>query len=168
MKKPEKFVAWVAAVVFGAALLAGCNAVRKPEPQNPPTQQQPTAPAAPSQQPMPTDAGELNNIANKISSAAMKVRGVNTATTVIAGSIAYVGVDQKAGTEQRETDRIKSEVSDEAKKAEPRLTTVYVSSDADTVTRIRRVAEGIAAGQPISAFDSELAEIVKRMSPTSK
>lgn len=167
MKKPVKLVAWVAAVVFGAAMLAGCNAVKKPAPQNPPTQQ-PTEPAAPSQQPMPTDSGEMNNISQKISSAAMKVRGVNNATTVIAGTIAYIGVDQKAGTEQSETDRIKREVSDEAKKAEPRLTAVYVSSDADTVTRIRRVAEGIAAGQPVSAFDRELAEIVKRMSPTSK
>lgn len=167
MKKPVKLVAWVAAVVFGVAMLAGCNAVKKPEAQNPPTQQ-PTAPAAPSQQPMPTDSGEMNNISQKISSAAMKVRGVNTATTVIAGTIAYVGVDQKAGTEQGETDRIKREVSDEAKKAEPRLTAVYVSSDADTVTRIRRVAEGIASGQPVSAFDREIAEIVKRMDPTSK
>lgn len=167
MKKPEKLVAWVAAVVFGAALLSGCSALKKPAPQNPPTEQ-PTAPTAPSQQPMPTDSGELNNISNKISSAAMKVRGVNTATTVIAGTIAYVGVDQKAGTEKSETDRIKREVSDMAKQAEPRLTNVYVSSDPDTITRIKRVAEGIAAGQPVSAFDSELAEIVKRMSPTSK
>lgn len=167
MKTPKKLVAWVAAVVFGAALLTGCNAVKKPAPQNPPTQQ-PTAPAAPSQQPLPTDTAELNNISEKISSAAMQVSGVNTATTVIAGSIAYVGVDQKAGMEKSETERIKREVSDGAKKVEPRLTTVYVSSDADTVIRIRKVAEGVAAGQPVSAFDSELAEIVKRMSPTSK
>lgn len=167
MKKPVKLVAWIAAVVFGVALISGCNAFRKPEAQNPPTQQ-PTAPAVPSQEPMPTDSGELNNISNKISSAAMKVKGVNTATTVIAGTTAYVGIDQKAGTEQRETDRIKREVSDMAQQAEPRLTAIYVSSDADIVTRIRRVAEGLAAGQPVSAFDRELAEIVKRMSPTSK
>ncbi|MDD4237859.1 MAG: YhcN/YlaJ family sporulation lipoprotein [Desulfotomaculaceae bacterium] len=165
MKKPVRLVAWIVAVVFGAALLSGCNAVKKPEAQNPPTEQ-PTVPAAPNQQPMPTDTGELNNISNKISSAAMKVSGVNTATTVVAGSIAYVGVDQKAGT--GETDRIKREVSDEAQKAEPRLTNIYVSSDADTVTRIRKVADGLAAGQPIAAFDNELAEIVKRISPTSK
>lgn len=166
MKKTVKLVAWFAAMIFAAALFSGCSALRKPAPQNPPTQQ-PTESAAPSQ-PMPTDSGELNNISNKVSSAAMKVRGVNTAYTAIAGSMAYIGVDQKAGTEKGETDRIKREVSDEAKKAEPRLTDIYVSSDADTVTRIRKVAEGIAAGQPVSAFDSELAEIVKRMSPTSK
>lgn len=167
MKKPGKLAVWVAAVVFGAALFTGCNALKKPAPQNPPTQQ-PTAPAVPSQQPMTTDAGELNNIAKKISSAAMQVKGVNTANTVIAGTIAYIGIDQKAGTEKSETDRIKREVSDMAQQAEPRLTNIYVSSDPDTVTRIRRVAEGIAAGKPVSSFDSELAEIVKRMSPTSK
>jgi YhcN/YlaJ family sporulation lipoprotein len=167
MKLPVKLVTWIAALVFGAAMVTGCNAAKKPEAQNPPTQQ-PAAPAVPNQQPMPTDGAELSNIANQISSAAMKVRGVNNATTVIAGSVAYVGVDQKAGTEMGETDRIKREVSDEARKVEPRLTAVYVSSDADTVTRIRKVAEGIAAGQPLSTFDREIAEIVKRMSPTSR
>lgn len=167
MKKPEKLVVWIAAVIFGVTMLAGCNAAKKPDPQNPPTQQ-PTESAAPSQQPMPTDAGELNNIANKISNAAMKVQGVNNATTVIAGTTAYVGIDQKAGTEESETERIKREVSEAAKNAEPRLTNVYVSSDADTVTRIRKVAEGLATGQPLSAFDREIAEIVKRMSPTTR
>lgn len=168
MNKAQKILAMIAAVVCSVALLTGCNAAQKPEPQNPPAQQQPATPANPNQQPMPTDGGELNNIAREISSAAMEVRGVNSANTVIAGSIAYVGIDQQAGMEKSETDRIKEEVSQAAKKAEPRLTNVYVSSDADTVTRIKKVAEGLAAGEPMSAFDNELAEIVKRMSPTAK
>jgi len=168
MSKTQKILAMLAAVVFGMALLTGCNVAQKPEPQNPPAQQQPATPANPNQQPMPTDSGELNNIAKKISSAAMEVRGVNAANTVIAGSVAYVGIDQKAGMEKSETDRIKEEVSQAAKRVEPRLTNVYVSSDADTVTRIKKVAEGLAAGEPMSAFDNEIAEIVKRMSPTSK
>ena len=81
---------------------------------------------------------------------------------------AYVGIDQKAGLEDEETERIKRDVSNEVKAAEPRLTAVYVSSDPDTVSRLRQIANGIANGQPVSAFDQELAEIVKRISPTAR
>lgn len=117
---------------------------------------------------MPTNPAEVNRVASNLSNVAARVPGVNGATVVIAGTTAYVGVDQKAGLEKGDTERVKRDVSNEVKKAEPRLTAVYVSSDPDTVTRLRRIAEGIAAGQPISAFDNELAEIVKRLSPTSR
>ncbi|MCL6560230.1 MAG: YhcN/YlaJ family sporulation lipoprotein, partial [Firmicutes bacterium] len=125
------------------------------------------APAAPSREPMPTNPEEINRMAANLANTAARVPGVNGATVVIAGTTAYVGVDEKADLEKGETERVKRDVSNEVKKAEPRLTAVYVSSDADTVTRLRRIADGIAAGQPVSAFDRELAEIAKRLSPTS-
>lgn len=158
----------VAAILLSLvlALAAGCPA-RKPVPENPPGAQVP-APAAPSQEPMPTNPEELNRMAVKLSNIAARVPGVNKATVVIAGTTAYVGIDQKANQERGDTTEIKRNVSNEIKQAEPRLTAVYVSSDPDVVARIRRVADGIAAGQPVSAFDNELAEIVKRISPTAR
>ncbi|NPV74276.1 MAG: YhcN/YlaJ family sporulation lipoprotein [Pelotomaculum sp.] len=167
MKATKRLSFFLAVLFFGVALAAGCTALRKPAPQNPPESQAP-APAAPSQEAMPTSPEEVSRIASNISAAASRVAGVNRATVVVAGTTAYVGVDQKAGLEKGETERIKREVSGEVKKAEPRLTAVYVSSDPDIVTRLRRVAEGVAAGQPVSAFDNELAEIAKRISPTSR
>ncbi len=167
MKRCGKLPVLVAIVIFGLALVAGCTAPRKPAPENPPGTQVP-APAAPSQEPMPTQPGEVSKIASNLSSAASRVAGVNGVTVVIAGTTAYVGVDQKAGLDKGETERIKRDVSNEVKKAEPRLTAVYVSSDPDTLTRLRKIADGIAAGKPVSAFDSELAEIAKRISPTAR
>lgn len=167
MRRYKGLSALVALLIAGIVLAAGCTALRKPAPENPPGAQVP-APAAPSGQPMPTDPAEVNRIASNLSNAAARVPGVNGATVVIAGTTAYVGIDQKAGLEKGETERVKRDVSNAVKKAEPRLTAVYVSSDADIVTRLRRIADGIAAGQPVSAFDSELAEIAKRLSPTAR
>lgn len=167
MKRIGKLPALVAILMIGILFSAGCTAAKKPAPQNPPGNQVP-APAAPSQEPMPTNPAEVNRVASNLSNVAARVPGVNGATVVIAGTTAYVGVDQKAGLEKGDTERVKRDVSNEVKKAEPRLIAVYVSSDPDTVTRLRRIAEGIAAGQPISAFDNELAEIAKRLSPTSR
>lgn len=154
-------------LVLGVMLATGCTALQKPAPQNPPGVQVPET-AAPSQEPMPTDPAEVNNMVTKLTDTAARVPGVNRSTVVIAGTTAYVGVDEKAGLEKGETERIKRDVSNEVKKAEPRLTAVYVSSDPDMTTRLRRIADGIAAGQPVSAFDNELAEIAKRLSPTSR
>ncbi|HOV79888.1 MAG TPA: YhcN/YlaJ family sporulation lipoprotein [Bacillota bacterium] len=162
-----KLAGLVMTVVIGLTFAAGCSALRKPAPQNPPAAQAPQT-GTPSGQQMPTDPGEVGRIASNLSSAAARVSGVNRATVVIAGTTAYVGIDQKAGLEKGQTERIKEEVSSEVKKAEPRLTAVFVSSDPDVVTRLRRIADGVASGQPVSAFDSELAEIAKRISPTAK
>lgn len=142
----------------------GCTALRKPLPPGAPEGQVAPSPP-PAADTMPSDPAELKKIAEKISAAVLKVPGVNAATVVVAGTTAYVGIDQKAGLDKGETERIKSEAAVEAKKAEPRLSAVYVSSDPDVVTRIRRIADGIAAGQPVSAFDRELTEITRRLKP---
>lgn len=158
MIKTKKTLALAVILVVGVMMAAGCSAFKKPAPQEQPGIQVP-------QEPMPTGSEDVNAIASRLSNAANRVPGVNGSAVVVAGTTAYVGIDQKAGLEKGETDRIKRDVSNEVKKAEPRLTAVYVSSDPDIITRLRRIADGIAAGQPVSSFAGELAEIAKRLSP---
>lgn len=165
MKMIKMFPVLVSVLIIGLLLPAGCAIARKPVPQNQPNGVYQTP--APAQNPMPTNPAEVSKIASNLSGVAARVPGVNGATVVITGTTAYVGVDQKAGLEKSETDRIKRDVSDEVKKAETRLTAVFVSSDPDIVTRLRRIADGVAAGQPISSFADELTEIAKRLSPTA-
>lgn len=166
MKRIKMLPVLVSVLIVGLMLSAGCNIARKPVPQNQPNVINQT-PAPPAQEPMPTSPAEVSKMASDLSGVAARVPGVNSATVVITGTTAYVGVDQKAGLEKSETDRIKRDVSDEVKKAETRLTAVFVSSDPDIVTRLRRIADGVAAGQPISSFADELTEIAKRLSPTA-
>ncbi|MFX4261353.1 YhcN/YlaJ family sporulation lipoprotein [Pelotomaculum propionicicum] len=154
----NRAVALTVIIIVGIMLSAGCGAFRKPAPQQKPNIQVP-------QEPMPTGQEEVNAITSRLSGAADSVPGVNSAAVVVAGTTAYVGIDEKAGLEKGETDRVKRDVAGEVKKAEPRLTAVYVSSDPDTITRLRRIADGIAAGQPVSSFAGELTEIARRLSP---
>ena len=162
MKRVEKPAVLVIVLIIGLLMVTGCNALRKPAPENTPEAQVP-APSAPSREPMPGSPEEVERIASELTSVADRVSGEQ-------GHRGYSrydgirGIDQKAGLEDEETERIKRDVSNEVKAAEPRLTAVYVSSDPDTVSRLRQIANGIANGQPVSAFDQELAEIVKRIS----
>lgn len=154
-------------LLIATALFAGCAALKKPAPENPPGAQVP-APANPSQEPMPTNSEEVNRMAANLANKAARVPGVNGATVVITGTTAYVGIDEKAGLGGEDTAEVKRKVSNEIKQAEPRLTAVYVSSDPDIVARLRSIAGGVAAGKPVSAFDNELSEITKRISPTAR
>ncbi|GAV22671.1 YhcN/YlaJ family sporulation lipoprotein [Carboxydothermus pertinax] len=137
-----------------------CTAARKPVPKTVPPGGTPTT--------LPTNPTELRKIADKIAREAAKTEKVTKATAVISGSTAYVGLDLKAGVEKKETDKIKEEAANRVKSAEPRLKTVFVTTDADTVTRIRHVAEGVAKGRPLSSFIRELDEIRRRMTPKTK
>ncbi len=164
MKKIYLLPALILVLVMGV-LPAGCGAARKPVPQNQANDiyQAP----APAPEPMPTSPAEVGKMSSDLSGAASRVAGVNSSTVVITGTTAYVGIDQKAGLEKSETDRIKREVNDAVKNAEPRLTAVFVSSDPDIVARLRRIANGIASGQPVSSFAGELTEIARRLAPSN-
>lgn len=163
MKGIKKLPVLVSILIIGLMLSAGCNMARKPAPQDTPNDLSQT----PAQEPMPTNDEEVSKIASDLSGVAARVPGVNGATVVLTGTTAYVGIDQEAGLEESETDRIKQDVSNEVQKAQPRLTAVFVSSDPDIVTRLRRIADGVAAGQPVSSFADELTEIARRLSPNS-
>jgi YhcN/YlaJ family sporulation lipoprotein len=117
---------------------------------------------------MPTDPRETGRLADRLATEAKRVEGVERATVVLAGNTCYVGLDIRDGVERKETNRIMEEVAERLKKTEPRLTRVMVSTDADVFTRLKRIADGLKQGRPISAFTRELGEINRRMTPVKR
>lgn len=164
----KRLLAVVFSVVLFATLGVGCTPAKKPAPAPAPR----TAPApritpAPAKKPaMPTTSADMHKLATKLASEAAKVPGVKKATVALSGTDAYVGLDLKSGVTGKKTDAVKKDVVNRVKKADKRLTNVYVSTDIDTVTRIKKVANGIGQGKPLSSFANELAEIGRRIVPT--
>ena len=140
---------------------SGCSrAARKPAP--PPATNTP----APMNQ---TTSNNTDTVkAKRIASEADKVPGVKKSTVVVTGNKAYVGLDIKANIEKNKTKSVEDAVAKRTKSIEPSIKTVYVSSDADTVTRIKKIAEGISTGKPITSFARELSEIGRRLTPKVK
>jgi YhcN/YlaJ family sporulation lipoprotein len=151
-------------------LFAGCAPARRPAPPNPPnTQDQVNPKNNPRPESVfPADAREANRIAEKLADEAAKVEGVNSATVVLSRNTVIVGLDLKANLEADKTNAIKREVINRIKKADKRAKKVIVTTDADTVARIKKVAKGIAEGRPVSEFAKELAEITRRITPAVK
>lgn len=151
--------------VFSLAL-GGCSMSRKPAPKPaPPSKMAPTPRTTPAPKPAVPAA---HTLATKLARAAEKVDGVKSATVVVSGSTAFVGLETKTNIKAGRTNEIKTKVADEVKKGDSRIKTVNVTTDPNLITRLKKIAEGIRTGKPISSFTSELTEITRRITPKSK
>lgn len=163
----KKIVSFFLTALLCSTLVVGCTPAKKPAPapENRPNRTAPAPTPAKKPAPMPTSSREMHKLATKLAAEAAKVNGVKEATVVLSNTMAYVGIDLQANIEAGKTNSIKKEVADRVKNADKRLTRVYVSSDTDVVTRIKKVAKGIEQGKPFSSFTREIAEIGRRIAP---
>ncbi|CFX23488.1 Sporulation lipoprotein YhcN/YlaJ-like [Syntrophomonas zehnderi OL-4] len=155
----KKAVTAMMTLVLGLGLFAGgCSAQKKP-------MENPAPPVKQPQAKMP--ATDDQRIAQQSAKEADSVQGVNQATAVVAGKRIYIGLDLGANMNRQQTDKVEKTVLDRVKKRHSGYM-VVVTSDIDTVTRIKNVARGIGEGKPISSFTKEIQEIDNRMKPRSK
>jgi YhcN/YlaJ family sporulation lipoprotein len=152
--------------VFMVSLFTGCAPARRPAPDTGPRQDM-TEPRDMTRDNVNDNMGrESNRIAEQLAKEASKVNGVRAATVVYTNGTAVVGLDLEKNIEAGQTENIKQEVSNRLKKTNNNVETVSISTDADTVTRIRNIARGVAEGRPVSEFAKELSEITRRVSPS--
>lgn len=145
-------------------IAVSCSPAQRPGPAQPPAPVNP----APNQ-----NNNQNNNMTNQDSEKAdrlaekiAQMNDINSATVVLAENSAWVGVDFKANVSL--TQGIKDEITRMVKNEDNTINTVYVTADADTVTRLRNMARDIAAGRPVSGFINELREIGKRIMPSAR
>ncbi len=170
MKHSKKIllIMMVCSIAF-SLLLGGCQTSKKPMTPTP-TSEKPymTTPAPNTTNNTNTTNSASNKQATmKVAAEAKKVSGVRSATAVISGKMIYIGLDLNANLEKTKSAMVEKEVLDMVKKQYPNYT-VMVSSDIDTVTRIKKVSQGIAAGKPLSSFSNEIQDIGTRMTPRAK
>lgn len=146
--------------------LGGCTAARKPE-KKPASPKTVKTPATSPKTTAPSVTSE-RSMADRLAREAVKVSGVKDATVVISGRTAYIGLTLNPGVAKARTTAIKRDVANRAKAVEPSLIKVNVTSDPDLVARLKRIADGIKKGKPVSSFASELAEIERRIIPKTK
>jgi len=160
LKKSKPVLLMIITLLLGASLFAGgCGTyAKKPVPQ-------PTTPAPNTKMtPNETSPGEASatDIANRAAKEAGKVTGVNAAAAIVADRVIYIGLDLNADVDNNESAAIEKNVMDRVNNME-RGYTARVTSDKDTVARIRTVAQGVAQGKPISSFKQELDSIIVKM-----
>lgn len=161
MKPTKKLILMLITFLLGASLiLGGCSTTAKKPIQDNTTTRNKTNVTTPG-------ANNYKQVANRVANAAEKVNGVRQATAVVSGKMIYIGLDLVANLEKMTAADVEQNVLNKIKKMEPNYT-VYVASDPDTVTRIKRISQGIAQGKPLSSFKNELDNIGSRLKPRAK
>jgi YhcN/YlaJ family sporulation lipoprotein len=112
------------------------------------------------------DKKELSSdeIAKHLVDIATSVPDVNDATAVIAGNYAVVGIDVNDKLDRSRVGSIKYSVA-EALSDDPYGAQAVVTADADTLERLREMADHIRQGRPIGGILEELASIAGRLMP---
>ena len=111
------------------------------------------------------NAGDMQGRARKIADAAARQRDVKSATCVLTGNTAMIGVQFNKQFKGKMTDAIKADVEKKAKQADNRITRGVVTADPDMVSRIKGIFKDIGNGKPISGFTDELNEMMNRITP---
>jgi YhcN/YlaJ family sporulation lipoprotein len=172
MKKNRLSILLLALLVL-TLLVSACSPAQRPLPeQNEPNTAPQTNPA--DQRNNPVDkrndgarerTNDIQMRAEKLARVSDAVPGVEDATVVISGNTCYVGLDVEGNLQGTETKRVEKEVQEKILSSDSAITRCVVASDADTVSRLENIAEGIRNGTPLSTFGNELEEIGRRIMP---
>ncbi len=172
MKSRRWLVSLVIVVVFSMAM-TGCLAYRRPVP-NTPANPQPAPdtpnPAVPMPSPAPnpnlTPGANDRSVAERVQRAVNEVPDVTKSYVVVVGNTALIGVDINESKRGPVDEELKQRIAQKAEAQEKSITTVYVTADPNLVTRVRRLADSITEGKPISGLLNEIMEILQKLKPT--
>lgn len=108
----------------------------------------------------------MTDRAEKIARNVAKLKEVNSATCVITGNTALVGIDMKDNIEGNMTNDLKRKVESSVRNTDKNINNVTVTADADLYKRISNMARDIRNGKPITGFTDEIQEMLRRITPS--
>jgi YhcN/YlaJ family sporulation lipoprotein len=149
---------WITVLIVIGCLVAGCGSNGNQQETRMETHE-----TQPNQR-LEIKSEDSQQIAERLIKLATSVPQVNSATCVVLGKTAIVGIDVDADLDRSRVGTIKYSVA-EALRKDPAGINAVVTADVDLNARIREIADEIRAGRPVSAFANELADIIGRIMP---
>lgn len=152
---------WLASLIIIAAAATGCTTAANKEPSPSPQQNQSIRAK---QSDVKKEITDPNQVTAHLEQLAMSVNGVQNAHCVVFGNTAIVGIDVDEKLERSRVGTIKYSVA-EALHKDPYGIDALVSADIDIAERLREIGNDIRAGNPITGFAEEMADIIGRIIP---
>lgn len=100
----------------------------------------------------------------RISDAALSVEGVQRAWGVILDNTALVGLDLDNSIKGTAVNETVAEVKTQVKEL-PNVTRVEATADSVLAEQIRRIADEIGSGDPVSQFADEIRQLISKIAP---
>lgn len=124
-----------------------------------------TTPGTPRTVRRSTTTGDTGNRSKEIARDIAKEKDIESASCVITGDTALVGLQFDKQYKGDVTDAVKKSVEKRVKEHEPSIKRVAVTADPDVLSRIKTMATDIEKGKPLSGFTTEIEEILRRINP---
>lgn len=105
-----------------------------------------------------------DKIANKIE----ELDEIKNVAVAISGNRCLVGVTTTDNVEGNVTTTLKNRIENIVKESDNNIKTVHVTASPDLYSRIENIGNGIREGRPLSGFASEIEEIIRRITPTTR
>ncbi|WP_200965721.1 YhcN/YlaJ family sporulation lipoprotein [Insulibacter thermoxylanivorax] len=153
---------WLIAVICTAVLLTGCGKQNNDETSPPPDDSRQIQ--VKQSVPPKKEIKNPQEVAERLADLAASIPEVHEATCVVLGNTAIVGVDVSGVLDASQIGTIKYSVA-EALRTDPYGVHAIVTADMDLYQRIQNIAAEVRAGNPVSGFANELAEIIGRIMP---
>lgn len=155
-----------AILLIGASLaLFGCTRANPQALNQPaPNQHQAKTQAVHQTEPKPVYNQSPQAKSQRLSQLASRVKKVKSATAVVAGNWAVVGITVDPALDRPEVGVIKYSVA-EALKADPQGANAIVTANPAIVQRLREMSADMRQGKPIKGIAEELSDIVGRIMP---
>jgi len=103
--------------------------------------------------------------ARRIADKVADLKEIRSATCIISGTTAIIGVQFDQQYKGKITDEIKKKIDQVVKKTDTRINRVAVTADPDLVSRIQDIFKDIGQGKPLSGFVKEINELLNRIQP---
>lgn len=116
-----------------------------------------------------TKTGTNYRLADHVAKKVKHLKEVNTVSALVSGNKAYVAVTLRGHhANTKMTKKIEHTISKQAKKADPHLRHVYVSTNPDFVGHMNQYMHQVRNGHPIQGFTKNFSDMVHRTFPTAK
>lgn len=95
-----------------------------------------------------------------------EISNANEAWVMVSDNTAFIALDIKAEDNATESSDIKEEVAKIVLNTDKDITDVYITADADTLTRLKDTFKDLANGKPISGLTAEIMNLFTRITPS--
>lgn len=138
-------------ITISPVIIIGCTPAKKIQPPNRQNDVRPYSPDNPG-----ATAGDRNMINNKLSAAVNGIANVNRATVVILGTSAYAGLELKSTLKGDQVQTAKKKTASVIKLTEPRIRSIWVTTNKTAIKRLGRIRSEMAANKPSSEYSRDL------------
>ncbi|PTM59430.1 YhcN/YlaJ family sporulation lipoprotein [Desmospora activa] len=163
----RSLIKWTVVVTAFSLFFTGCAVQKRPQTQQEMQQQTRRLRTAPTPT-RDTRPAQTMRVADHVADRVADLDTIDSATVMLVGRTAYVGVVFEKDYNGGMTNKVKDQVAKRVRQADPNINRVLVSANPDFVGQLGDYARDVRNGRPIAGLMDNFMDLVQRTFPASR